>query len=33
LEGHKVLALCTYELGTARAIDLLEAARTHNFSP
>jgi DNA-binding CsgD family transcriptional regulator len=32
LEGRKILALCTYELRTARAIDLLEAARTHNFS-
>jgi DNA-binding CsgD family transcriptional regulator len=32
LEGRKMIVLCTYSLKGARAVDLLDAARTHQFS-
>jgi DNA-binding CsgD family transcriptional regulator len=31
LEGHSIIALCTYPLSAARATDLIDAARTHSF--
>lgn len=32
MAGRCMLVLCTYRLGASRAVDLLDVARTHNFS-
>lgn len=32
IAGRCMLVLCTYRLGASRAVDLLDVARTHNFS-
>lgn len=32
LAGHKMIVLCTYSLKASRAVDLLDVARSHNFS-
>lgn len=32
MAGRCLLVLCTYRLGASRAVDLLDVARTHNFS-
>jgi DNA-binding CsgD family transcriptional regulator len=32
LAGRKMIVLCTYSLGASRAVDILDVARTHNFS-
>jgi DNA-binding CsgD family transcriptional regulator len=32
LAGRKILALCTYPLQVSRAVDILDVARTHQFS-
>ncbi len=32
MSGRCMLVLCTYRLGASRAVDLLDVARTHNFS-
>jgi len=32
IAGHKMIVLCTYCLKASRAVDLLDVARSHNFS-
>ena len=32
LAGRKMIVLCTYSLASSRAVDVLDVARTHNFS-
>lgn len=32
LAGSRMIVLCTYALGASRAVDVLDVARTHNFS-
>ena len=32
LEGRSMLVLCTYSLGASRAVDVLDVARSHQFS-
>jgi DNA-binding CsgD family transcriptional regulator len=32
LSGHRMIVLCTYSLKASRAVDLLDVARSHNFS-
>ncbi len=32
LAGHRMIVLCTYSLKASRAVDLLDVARSHNFS-
>ena len=32
LAGRRMIVLCTYSLQASRAVDILDVARTHNFS-